>query len=112
MNIDNPNKPQMHIDPTAIYLDIENGCVIFGSPHGVYHLQPHVAVNVANAMLQLVGNLGYEVEVQTAPRMITDQERLQLISRVGHVMRSMAANKVQPVKICAEIVDLVLAKVM
>lgn len=102
----------MKIEPASIYLDIEDGYVVFGTPQGVYKLEPHIAVNVANAILGLVGALGYEVQVDTAPRSLTDQERLQLINRTMLIMKSMASNKMHPMKICTEIVDHVLAKVM
>lgn len=100
------------IEPSMVYLDIEDGYVIFGTPQGVYKLEPSVAVNVSNAMLGLVGALGYEVQVQTEPRTITDQQRMLLINRVGHIMRSMATLKQRPHYIAIQIVDTILAQVM
>lgn len=105
-------KPQIHIDPTQVFLDIEGGNIIFGSPHGVYHLQPHIAVNVANAILSLVGQLGYEVQVQTEPRHVTDMQRLHMINRALRILQSMSHAKNKQSVICTHIVDSILAQVL
>lgn len=102
------NDQQIKVEPSKVYLDIEDGYVVFGTPQGVYKLDPSVAVNVANAMLGLVGTLGYEVQVQVEPRFITDTQRLALIQRAVHIMRSMG--KKQPQLVASHIVDSVLAE--
>ena len=74
-----------------------------------YVLNPPLAVEVANSMLHAAEVCGVEVHVQTT-RGITDMQRLALIARTGHIMRTMA--KAGPQKTSMQIVDSILAEVL
>ena len=57
-----------------------------------YLLAPHHAVEIANSLLHAAEICGVEVHVQTYNH-VSDMKRLQLIARVGHIMRSYSAKK-------------------
>jgi len=74
-----------------------------------YVLNPDLAVSVANSILHAAEVCGVEVHVQTT-RGITDMQRLALIARTGHIMRTMMPKG--PQKTSMQIVDSILAEVL
>lgn len=72
-------------------------------------LTPERAVEVANSLLHAAEQCGVEVQVQTTHH-ITDMQRLQLIARVGHIMRSMSGRR--PDRVALNIVDSILAEIL
>ena len=74
-----------------------------------YVLDPELAVSVANSILHAAEVCGVEVHVQTTNG-ITDMQRLALIARTQHIMRSMASRG--PQKVAMHVVDSVLAEVL
>jgi len=74
-----------------------------------YVLDPELAVSVANSILHAAEVCGVEVHVQTT-RGITDMQRLALIARTGHIIRTMAPKG--PQKTAMQVVDSILAEVL
>lgn len=74
-----------------------------------YVLAPTVAVEVANSILHAAELCGVEVHVQTN-RGISSMQRLALIARAGHIMRTMSGRKAD--KIALQIVDSILAEIL
>ena len=74
-----------------------------------YFLEPTQAVEIANAILHSAEDCGVTVHVQTAPR-ISDLQRLALIARVGHIIRTMDRNKSS--NAAKHIVDSILVEVL
>ena len=93
---------------TAVMITAETE-VAGDSENRSYTLQPAHAVSVANAILHAAELCGVEVQVQTS-HPITTMQRLQLIHRTGHIMRTLAKQK--PEKICTHIVDSILAEIL
>ena len=74
-----------------------------------YFLEPVQAVEIANAILHSAEDCGVQVHVQTAPR-VSDLQRLALIARVGHIIRTMDKSKTS--KVALQIVDSILVEVL
>jgi len=74
-----------------------------------YLLPPETAVNIANSMLHAAELCGVEINVQS-DRHISDMQRLQLIARTGHIMRTMSGRKAE--RIAVQIVDSILAEIL
>ena len=73
-----------------------------------YFLEPENAVAVANSILHAAELCGVEIHVQT-DRGITDMQRLQLIARTQHIMRTYSGKKGNA---AMQIVDSILAEVL
>ena len=73
-----------------------------------YLLAPHHAVEIANSLLHAAEICGIEVQVQTYHH-ISDMQRLQLIARVGHIMRTYSKKHGN---VAMQIVDSVLNEVL
>jgi len=93
-----------------VYVAMKGENVILGTQDGEYVFSPAVAVEIANTMLEAVKRLGHQVVVEHAPRQITDQQRANLITRCGHVVRSL--NNKKPLYIAQQVVDTVLAEIL
>lgn len=74
-----------------------------------YLLPPELAVGIANSMLHAAELCGVEIHVQS-DRHISDMQRLQLIARTGHIMRTMSGRKAE--RIALQIVDSILAEIL
>lgn len=72
-----------------------------------YLLTPPHAVEIANSLLHAAELCGVEVHVQTYNH-VTDMQRLQLIARVGHIIRTYS-KKTNP---AMHIVDSILNEVL
>lgn len=74
-----------------------------------YSFNPTDAVSVANSLLHAAELCGVEVQVQTS-HPITSMQRLQLINRTQHIMRTMSRRK--PEDIAVHITDSILAAIL
>lgn len=74
-----------------------------------YVLSPEVAVSVANSLLHAAELCGVDVHVQTN-RQVSSMQRLALIARTEHIMRTMSGKKGS--KVALQIVDSILAEIL
>lgn len=74
--------------------------------------EPHTAVQIAQSLIDCATYCGVHVEVQVERRPFTSQQRVMLVKRVEHIMRSMKLNKAPPERVAIEVVDTVLAEAL
>ena len=76
-------------EETTLAIEVYEGKIIIDTPQGRYALDPHVAFQVANCIFEAVGHCGYELNVQVEKRQVTSMQRLALIARTAHILRTM-----------------------
>lgn len=77
-----------------------------------YIFEPGQAVEIGNALFRAAQACGVEIEVQVAPRTITEPQRMVLIQRAELIMNSGAKQKRSPKWTAMQIVDSLLAELL
>lgn len=77
-----------------------------------YVLEPGQAVAIGNALMQAATVCGAEIEVQVAPRQITEQQRAVLIQRAELILNSGIKQKRGSRWAAMQIVDSLLAELL
>lgn len=77
-----------------------------------YIFEPGQAVEIANALMRAAEACGIEIQVQVAPRLITDQQRNTMIVRTELMMNSLEKQKRNKKYIAMQVVDSLLAELL
>ena len=100
--------PEEHRTVSVKVIDRE-GKVIIQTDGGNYLFDPGSAVAFANSILAAATNCGAEIEVMAKPKPISDEQRMRLITRCSHVLRSLQGKKEE--LIAYQIVDTILSDI-
>ena len=74
-----------------------------------YFLDPVQSVEIANAILRSAEECGVQIKIQAPPH-ITDMQRIALIARTEHIMRSLSGKQARTIAL--QIVDSILAEIL
>lgn len=85
-----------------VVLDLGNERLVF---------EPPLAVEFAKSMLDAAATCGYVIEVQVPKATIREAQRVRLITRIEHVLRSLEDSGKDHLFIAAAVTDTVLAEV-
>ena len=93
-------------------LYVADGKVVLDFPaiDSLVTLQPGDAARLGTALMAAAADLGIEIQVPVEHKGISDQHRMRLYTRAGHIIRSMQ-NKT-PAQIGVHVVDEVLKEVI